>query len=729
MDIFLLPNNLVPTTLEEAQKQKECCQHIEAVFQTEKVICLYGADRIAVLDIAAQYARKAKVGRKYAITWNDTVKDTLLSLPFDEFCFIPQAYMRETDIHNERYRQIKAILKENFDDGLLVIDAYEADNIDRTELNDLNVKALFLTSYPIEGCPCICINDSSNAPDILVSMLPDTARRALAICFLCESMKPLRFCSYVDHETYSTIQELVDDGYLVQENDNVGLPYTYRRNVQQEFTVQDVQPFLDRLWHPFQEHSITEPEEFYQFLGFYRMACTYFPNELNLFRYALMLKDCGHIYDAVKASQTALEQSISNPENTKRQLARAYCLTGNLLSQAVHDGIMGAENNDKAVEYLQTALSLFESANIGQSDYDYLATQFALIIHLINIGKLDVATSLAEKVLQLCKEKVPGSKAVIQAHLLSAMCAIGTPKALEHLGGAQTLLAMRNPFGKRPKDREYAMFECIAEIHFRKVEGATEQTQKLLRHYTVALRSSTSWRYVDIYRIRTRYYHETADGLHHIAGAYQCAARAFPQAVFMQEFLQMIFTGKHDRDRWSKNEWGVWRRFLMVKASSIKEALQDRHTFSRDTAVVMVSSYPLDEKVKERFDSSAVPYIFLQFDDVEDEHSCRTQFTDDMAIQVKCFIDLLSEERCYLSFLCDSGQSRSPALAAAILRRCYTDRNDLKVFLNPHMKPNLQVYETMCKILNIPVEKHEITFRKALCQGALHYAIRKTKYN
>lgn len=723
-DIFQLPNNLI---FKESQKQNGYCQQIEELFQTEKVISLYGPDRIAVLDVAAQYAKKVKEGRKYATTWNGTLKDTLLCLPFDEFCFIPQAHMRETDIRNERFQQIKAILKENFDDGLLVIDANEADNIDRTELNNLNVKALIVTSYSIAGCPCICINDSANAPDMLVSELSDAARQALGICFLCESMKSLRFCSYLDHETFSTMQELVDAGYLAQENDDVGLPYAYRRNIQQELTIQDVQDFLDRLWQPFHEHSITEAEDFYQILGYYRMVSTYFPNDLILFRYALMLKDCGHIYDAVKASQTALEQSISNPEITKRQLARAYCLTGNLLSQAVHDGIIGAENNDKTVEYLQTALSLFESANIAQSDYDYLATQFALIIHLINIGKLDAAASLAEKVLHLCKEKVPGSKAVIQAHLLSAMCTIETPKALEHLGGAQTLLAMRNPFGKRPKDREYAMFECIAEIHFRKVEGATERTQKLLRHYSVALRTSTPWRYIDIYQLRTKYYHETADGLHHIAGAYECAARAFPRAVFEDEFLKGIFTGKHDSVKWSRNEWGVWGRFLMVKASSIKEALQDRHTFSKDTAVVMVSSYPLDEKIKERFDSSAVPYIFLQFDDVADEHSCRTQFTGDMAVRIKCFIDSLPEERRYLSFLCDSGQSRSTALAAAFLRRCYCDRNDLKVFLNPYMKPNLLVYETMCKILNVPVAAHEVSFKKALCQNVLHYAILKTK--
>ena len=222
-DIFQLPNNLIPTAFEETQKQKGYCQQIEEIFQTEKVISLYGSDRIAVLDVAAQYAKKVKEGRKYTTTWNGTLKDTLLCLPFDEFCFIPQTHMREKDIRNERYQQIKAILQENFgDDGLLVIDAYEADTVDCIKLEELNVKALIVTPHPIDGCSCLhIINDSSKVPDLPVSKLSDAARRALAICFLCESMKPLRFCSYVDHETFFAMQELLDAGYLVQENDDV----------------------------------------------------------------------------------------------------------------------------------------------------------------------------------------------------------------------------------------------------------------------------------------------------------------------------------------------------------------------------------------------------------------------------------------------------------------------------------------------------------------------------
>lgn len=181
-DIFQLPNNLIPTAFEEIQKQNGYCQQIEELFQTEKVISLYGPDRMAVLDVAAQYAKKVKEGRKYATTWNGILTDTLLCLPFDEFCFIPQTHMREKDIRNERYQQIKAILQENFgDDGLLVIDAYEADTVDCIKLEELNVKALIVTPHPIDGCFCVCVNDSSNAPDMPVSKLSDAARQALAI--------------------------------------------------------------------------------------------------------------------------------------------------------------------------------------------------------------------------------------------------------------------------------------------------------------------------------------------------------------------------------------------------------------------------------------------------------------------------------------------------------------------------------------------------------------------
>lgn len=74
---------------------------------------------------------------------------------------------------------------------------------------------------------------------------------------------------------------------------------------------------------------------------------------------------------------------------------------------------------------------------------------------------------------------------------------------------------------------------------------------------------------------------------------------------------------------------------------------------------------------------------------------------------------------------CDSGQSRSTAMAAAITR--YFGADDLCIWENPKYHPNLSVYEQQLLAFGIEVSKDELRHLRTVSDNALHEAIRRSR--
>ena len=99
----------------------------------------------------------------------------------------------------------------------------------------------------------------------------------------------------------------------------------------------------------------------------------------------------------------------------------------------------------------------------------------------------------------------------------------------------------------------------------------------------------------------------------------------------------------------------------------------------------------------------------LVFWDVEDPRSIGA-FKYAHARGIIRFIDQLPDEVTDLYICCSKGQSRSAAVAAAILRM--SGRSDDPVWLNPFYNPNILVYYKLCRQAEIPITPLEVQMKK-----------------
>ena len=162
-------------------------------------------------------------------------------------------------------------------------------------------------------------------------------------------------------------------------------------------------------------------------------------------------------------------------------------------------------------------------------------------------------------------------------------------------------------------------------------------------------------------------------------------------------------------------------RFGRITTQSINEAMTDPRIFWGGTALVLLSSYFLQEEIRERIEKYNIPYLFLLVDDINEPIIGRS-FTHEMGEQVETFIYDLPEDIRYLHFCCDSGESRSAGLGAAWLRRMSCDRNDLTVWRS-FKHPNPLIYRIMTEVLDVAVTPNELKFRIDLNNAVLHQAI------
>lgn len=139
-----------------------------------------------------------------------------------------------------------------------------------------------------------------------------------------------------------------------------------------------------------------------------------------------------------------------------------------------------------------------------------------------------------------------------------------------------------------------------------------------------------------------------------------------------------------------------------------------------DCAALCVSSYSINLQRLEGLHDLAAYHFHDTCDSLAED-----AFDPETAQAVTGYIQRLPASLDTLFVCCDSGESRSAAMAAAVLRA--QGRNDLRIWRNPHYHPNILVYQLLCSAFGIHVPDKEVKQLQHINNDALRQAIEATK--
>lgn len=108
--------------------------------------------------------------------------------------------------------------------------------------------------------------------------------------------------------------------------------------------------------------------------------------------------------------------------------------------------------------------------------------------------------------------------------------------------------------------------------------------------------------------------------------------------------------------------------------------------------------------------------LILSFNDVVDCSNV-TSFNKSIAKEIHTYINNLQSDIDVLYVCCDSGESRSSAIAAAITR--FYDEDDLYIWSNPQYHPNPLVYKLLCDEFGIALIDGELDDKISLNNNTL----------
>lgn len=117
-----------------------------------------------------------------------------------------------------------------------------------------------------------------------------------------------------------------------------------------------------------------------------------------------------------------------------------------------------------------------------------------------------------------------------------------------------------------------------------------------------------------------------------------------------------------------------------------------------------------------------ISYVFRQYEDLDFECPGRSFSQSDAA----AFADFLKRLETGIDTLyccCDAGESRSPAVAAAVMRWLGVD--DMPTWQNPHYHPNMLVFAMLMDAFDLPISDEEKDLLLYTNQNAFRDAIRK----
>lgn len=112
--------------------------------------------------------------------------------------------------------------------------------------------------------------------------------------------------------------------------------------------------------------------------------------------------------------------------------------------------------------------------------------------------------------------------------------------------------------------------------------------------------------------------------------------------------------------------------------------------------------------------------LIMNFPDI-DNKKLPGAFNGAHARKIIHFLENLSDDVTDIYVCCSKGGSRSPAVAAALLRM--SGRSDKDVWYNPYYVPNTLVYYRLCREYGLPVTR----FYTWICTQKNKFAFRKAK--
>ncbi len=137
----------------------------------------------------------------------------------------------------------------------------------------------------------------------------------------------------------------------------------------------------------------------------------------------------------------------------------------------------------------------------------------------------------------------------------------------------------------------------------------------------------------------------------------------------------------------------------------------------QDCCAIVVSSYDIRQEQLQGLGR----LLALHFDDIVSGGQGRA-FGQEEADRVARFVRSLPAQLDTLFVCCDSGESRSSAMAAAILRA--GGRDEMKIWENPHYHPNPLVYSLLSGALGVEAGPTEVEEKIAINREALSKAIK-----
>lgn len=156
-----------------------------------------------------------------------------------------------------------------------------------------------------------------------------------------------------------------------------------------------------------------------------------------------------------------------------------------------------------------------------------------------------------------------------------------------------------------------------------------------------------------------------------------------------------------------------------IRISSIKQAKEDlKEKDTSNIKAIIISSF--DKDIEAIFDSNK---LVLQFEDITTLNN--QSFNKNLAKEISEFVTKIDFEKYKLYVCCDSGVSRSSAVAAAILRKYKKDEKI--IWKDYNYNPNLLVYKILCEEFGLRNSKVRIKYLEYINNNALKKIINKSK--
>ena len=158
---------------------------------------------------------------------------------------------------------------------------------------------------------------------------------------------------------------------------------------------------------------------------------------------------------------------------------------------------------------------------------------------------------------------------------------------------------------------------------------------------------------------------------------------------------------------------------MELRVTSIKEAKRNLRTLNlSNVKAIIISSYNDDIEIIPSKNT-----LLIEFDDLN--YQSQNSFNKNLARKIKEFIDKIDFAKNKLYICCDSGESRSSAVAACILRKYGEDEN--VIWKDNSYHPNILVYRILCEELGLKNSRIRLRYKAYINNKALQNKINSAK--